>query len=362
MRTQHLSHLLIAGTALGLPALAQDALPPMPTQSETTDSVPVQTSPGGAQVSFARPVQAEQPTAPAPAPAAQQGNCKLMASNTVRVIYRGVAESGWGAAPAAHFVVIENLAHKSYAPEGDGALAPGTLIGVELRRDIPGQPAGVVDAIMAMRPGEEALMRMDHLYMLDQATYGDLRVCGRFQARAAAAAGQAATGAIPYGLNRPGASAPSHPAAPAYPTATAVPQNTTRTTTGASGEVSTKWEVDSQGHVRERIYVNGEEVPPPSLETTSPVPTHPESASGSTLAPSPAVPDRVIPEDASGDDTVVETPAQPTAPVTPAPQAATPATATFGSSTASPSAPAADAPVSTPTSVNPDYDPTQDSF
>lgn len=359
MRTHHLTSLLLAGTVLGLSSLAQEALPPMPTQPD--GSAPVQTSPGGAQVSFAQPAQVAPAPAPAPAPVAQQGNCKLMASNTVRVIYCGVVESGWGAAPAAHFIVIENLAHKSYAPEGDAALAPGTLVGVELRRDIPGQPASVVDAIMAMRPGEEALMRMDHLYMLDQANYGDLRVCGRFQARMAQPVNQAPAGAVPYGLNRPTAPAPQ----PSTAQDSAVPsaQLTTRTMTGASGEVSTKWEVDSRGHVRERIYVNGEEVQPPTLEMATP--SLPQPAVNTTPAPSPAtaspaVPDRVIPEDSSGDDTVVETPAQPVAPAAPTSPTPTSATNAAGDSAATPTTPAVP---STPSpATSPDYDPSKDSF
>lgn len=354
MRTHHLTLLLITGSALGLAAQAQQALPPLPT--ETDSNAPVQTTPGGAQVSFSQPTQAA-PAPATPTPVAQQGNCKLMASNTVRVIYRGIVESGWGAAPAAHFIVIENLAHKSYAPEGDAALAPGTLVGVELRRDIPGQPASVVDSIMAMRPGEEALMRMDHLYMLDQASYGDLRVCGRFQARIAQPVSQTPTGALPYGLSRPAAT-PQQPAAPAPNTSTPA-QPTTRTTTGASGEVSTKWEVDSQGHVRERIYVNGEEVQPPTLQTAAP--SQPQPTADTTpapAAPSPAVPDRVIPEDSSGDDTVIETPSHP------APQAAAQqaSTATSGTPAATTGTPVPTVPTPAPSGSSSDYDPTKDSF
>lgn len=329
MRTHHLSSVLVAGTMLGLPLTAQD-IQPIPEAPTPAPAAPQPAAEAVQQTSGSEESAATIPMIP------QQGNCRLMASNTVRAIYRGVVESGWGAAPAAHFTVIETLAHKSYEPEGDPMLPPGTLIGVELRRDIPGQPANVVDSILVMRPGEEAVMRMDHLYMLDPNYQGNLRVCARFQARMAApAATPGAAPVAPYGINPPAST--QQPA----------PSPTARTTSGAAGQVSTHWELDSQGHVRERIFVNGEEVAPPTLQQeeapASSTPTQPEQTA------SPAVPDRVLPEEGDGDDTIVETPPTPAASTTPA--ASQPPAATGSSD-----------PQGNPPTTSTDYNPAQDSF
>ena len=126
-------------------------------------------------------------TAPAPAAAAPQGNCDLLAANTVRAALRDVRDITTQSleqdqpvtTKVAVFEVIENLAYKKYVRYGDGRLEPGTRFTVELRKDIPGQPAAVADEILQMKQGEEAVLKMDHLYMIGGAGNDPVRACSR---------------------------------------------------------------------------------------------------------------------------------------------------------------------------------------
>lgn len=171
---------------------------------------------------FVMAVMAFMPTlaaqTPTTAPAAQtgRGNCDLMASNTVRAIFRGVhevAESTFTNPQAvttqvAVFEVIENLAHRRHVRYGDGALQAGTLITVSLDRNQLGQPTSVVDEIAQMKLGEEAVMKIDHLYMFNEPEGRNIRPCTRLARKPGSAA--SAPQASPV--------APVTPVAPVAPT------------------------------------------------------------------------------------------------------------------------------------------------
>lgn len=154
-------------------------------------------------------------TAPAPPAATPQGNCDLLAANTVRAALRDVRDITTQSleqdqpvtTKVAVFEVIENLAYKKYVRYGDGRLEPGTRFTVELRKDIPGQPAAVADEILQMKQGEEAVLKMDHLYMIGSAGNDPVRACSRIArsgAEAPAAPAQTAEQPQP----------PAQPAAP----------------------------------------------------------------------------------------------------------------------------------------------------
>ncbi len=139
------------------------------------------------------------PATPTPqAPTRVMGNCDMLASNTVRATFLGVralqTQSYDQAAPAtvhvAVFQVLENLAYKRLVRYGDGALKPGTCFTVAMTRDLPGQPASIADTIMQMQPGEEALLKIDHLYIFGDQEGKPLRPCSRMARRQAVATQQ----------------------------------------------------------------------------------------------------------------------------------------------------------------------------
>lgn len=126
-------------------------------------------------------------TAPTPTVAAPAGNCDLLAANTVRAALRDVRDITTQSldqdqpvtTKVAVFEVIENLAYKKYVRYGDGRLEAGTRFTVELSKDIPGQPADVADKILQMKQGEEAVLKMVHLYMLGNGGNDPVRACSR---------------------------------------------------------------------------------------------------------------------------------------------------------------------------------------
>ncbi len=158
------------------------------------------------------------PVSPTPqTPARAMGNCDLLASNTVRATFLGVRalqmQSFDQAAPTtvhvAVFQVIDNLAYKRFVRYGDGALKPGSCFTVAMSRDLPGQPASIVDTIAQMQPGEEAVMKIDHLYIFGDQEGKPLRPCSRM-ARRQAAVIPSAQAPVP---------APATPVAPMTPAA-----------------------------------------------------------------------------------------------------------------------------------------------
>lgn len=135
------------------------------------------------------------PAAAAPG-SSLQGNCDLFASNTVRATYQGQHDMTVPApgefdavvtARVAVFEVVENLAYQRFVRYGDGRLQPGTRFTVTMNRELPGQPAAVVDTIEQMQQGDEAVMRIDHLYMMGNTTGYPVHACSRMALRKAPA-------------------------------------------------------------------------------------------------------------------------------------------------------------------------------
>lgn len=125
-------------------------------------------------------------TAPGNASAHAQ-DCDLLAANTVRATLQqtreitrtdpvtGLQESY----QVAVFQVVENLAYKKYVRYGAAQMEPGQLFTVELRQNVPGQSTGVVHEIAQMQPGEEAVIKMEHLYQMKGATPTPVNACTR---------------------------------------------------------------------------------------------------------------------------------------------------------------------------------------
>ena len=139
-----------------------------------------------------------------------RGNCDLMASNTVRAVFRGIQQNQDGTQTAI-FEVVQNLAHKRIVRYGDGIMPVGMIFTVALDRNMPGQPASIVDEITLMQVGEEAVMMIDHLFLFDEPQGVNLRPCVRMARKPATPA------TVPYPI-QPGA-APTAPVAPAAPVA-----------------------------------------------------------------------------------------------------------------------------------------------
>lgn len=165
-------------------------------------------------VAMAEP-EAETPVAPS----VGRGNCDLMASNTVRAVFRGVQQVGeQSAAQVAVFEVVQNLAHKRVVRYGDGQMPAGMVFTVLMDRNLPGQPSSVVDEIMQMQPGEEAVMKIDHLFLFEEPQGQNLRPCTRLARKPATAPGAAPAlpGTIPPAMPQTvPPTAPVQPAAPA---------------------------------------------------------------------------------------------------------------------------------------------------
>ncbi len=141
-------------------------------------------------------ISAGAPITPTPqTPTRVMGNCDLLASNTVRATFLGVralqSQSFDQEVPTtvhvAVFQVIDNLAYKRIVRYGDGALKPGSCFTVAMSRELPGQPANIVDTIAQMQPGEEAVMKIDHLYIFGDQEGKPIRPCSRMARRQAAA-------------------------------------------------------------------------------------------------------------------------------------------------------------------------------
>jgi len=130
-----------------------------------------------------------------------QGNCDLMASNTVRAIFRGIQLTGdKDNSQVAVFEVVQNLAHKRHVRYGDGLMPAGMIFTISLDPALPGQPTSVIEEISKMQSGEEAVIKIDHLFLFDEPQGINIRPCTRLARK------------------------PAMPAAPAYPAYPGVPQ------------------------------------------------------------------------------------------------------------------------------------------
>lgn len=269
--------------------------------------------------------------------AAMQGNCDLLASNTVRATFRGLRDmpvqtldqDSPTTAQVAVFEVIENLAYRKYVRYGDGQLVPGTRFTVAMNRELPGQPAKVVDTIAQMQPGEESVMRIDHLYLMGGQEGTPIRACSRMASRKAVSAAQ----------DTAAADVPTT-AAPLTGSNGSVQNSYRRESVSmhmdANGNVQTARTVSeydpASGKVVTRMFINDQEVDPQTRQPLAPAPAaaakpassaapasaaQPVSAAKPVqpkqqpavqqpVAPQPAAPQPEAPQGDEHDDTVIE--------------------------------------------------------
>ncbi len=275
----------------------------------------------------------------APPAGSIRGNCDLMATNTIRATFKGFKDVPAPALNAdsaattqvALFEVIENLAHRRLVRYGDGAMPAGMIFSVAMDKQMPGQPADIVDTISQMQVGEETVMRIDHLFL-----YGDpdgkfLRPCARMARRTAAPAPAAQDAAA-------GETVPALPTSVAPLTGNGSVSIGTRTATSRSVSIRTvpdgrggfktyKEETVSEllpgtNEVKTRMFINDVEVDPRTRQplatapAQTPAPATPAAPAAPATAPSPtpapaptpaAVPAPApAPAPAADDDTIVE--------------------------------------------------------
>lgn len=134
-----------------------------------------------------------------------KGNCDLMASNTVRAIFRGIQMTGdKDNTQVAVFEVVQNLAHKRHVRYGDGLMPAGMIFTISLDPALPGQPTSVIEEIAKMQSGEEAVIKIDHLFLFDEPQGINIRPCTRL-------ARKPAMPAVPVYPGLPQQPSPTHP-------------------------------------------------------------------------------------------------------------------------------------------------------
>ncbi len=237
-------------------------------------------------------------------PTQVQGNCDLLASNAVRATFIGlrdmptqsITEDTPTTIRVAIFQVIDNIGHRRYVRYGDGPLAAGTRFSVSMSRELPGQPAGIADEIGKMQPGDEAVLKIDHLYIFGEGEGTAIRPCTRI---ARAKAQQPAPAQLDNGAQgQPG---------PAIDPATGQPiqagqasigyyRNNSVESNGRKVETITH-KLPGSDEVVTRTFINGVEVDPNTLQ-----PLQPGQQGSKPVHPTPKKP---LPGD-NDDDTVIE--------------------------------------------------------
>ena len=218
-----------------------------------------------------------------------RGNCDMMASNTVRASVVGLRELAVQridqAEPTAVqvgvFSVIDNLAYRRYNRIGDGQLTPGMQFTIAMNRALPGQPAENVDTIAELQPGEEVVMRVDHLYLITGQEGESIRVCARLARRnAAASTAPAAPAAAPAPLPIPNT---QQAANGMQFTSSSSSVSFSTSGSGQMQSIQTSRYYDSAtGEIKTRMLINGVEVDPvtrqPLASAAAPAPTNAEQA------------------------------------------------------------------------------------
>ena len=266
--------------------------------------------------------------APTPNAAGMRGNCDLLASNTVRANFVGLREMPVQTveqdAPTmvqvAVFEVIDSLGYRKYVRYGDGQLTAGTRFTVAMNKELPGQPASVVDTISQMQPGEEAVLKIDHLYLLGGREGTPIRACSRMARRNAqpqvSTNEQQTTPAMPTTVAPlGGGAAAQQPYQPQY-TAQSSRTMMQMDSNGNVQSIQIRQQTDASGQTTTRMFINGVEVDP---QTRQPLQATPQP-----IAPAPAqnaaAEQKAAAED-SNDDTIIDK-----GPEIPQPAPATPAT------------------------------------
>ncbi len=268
-----------------------------------------------------------------------RGNCDLLASNTVRATYKGLRdltkptlsdEIQPSITRVAVFQVIEPLAYRRYGRYGNNRMQPGALFAVEMNKEVLGQPAAVVDTIAQMQPGDEAVIKIDHLYIFDETENRSVNPCTRIARKMKQPATPAPAETTP---NTPSSAATTPAPLPTtvaplvgsnsgYGRATSRETRISITPDGKGGMkkevIEIQRELDSTTNsVKTRMYINGTEVDPetrqPLAQPAAPAPqTQPTPAPAAQPAPAPQQPAAPAPQNAtpaadnSEDDTIVE--------------------------------------------------------
>lgn len=236
-------------------------------------------------------------------PTQPRGNCDLMATNTITAHFVGlrdlavqrVDQAEPTTVKVAVFQVINNLAYRRYNRIGDGQLVPGMQFTIAMNKQLPGQPSENVDTISTLQPGEEVVMRVDHLYLITGQEGESIRVCARLKQRNAQQA--AAPVAAPAPLPIPGAQAPAAANGIQY-TSSSSSFSFSSNSNGEVQSIQTSRYYDSAtGEIKTRMIINGVEVDPVTRQPLAPSTPAPQAA--------PAAPQ----QDATGDeedDTIIE--------------------------------------------------------
>lgn len=248
-------------------------------------------------------------------PVKARGNCDLMASNTVSASFVGlrdlavqrVDQSEPTTVQVGVFQVINNLAYRRFNRIGDGQLVPGMQFTIAMNKELPGQPAENVDTISTLQPGEEVVMRVDHLYLITGQEGESIRVCARLARRNAQPAAPAAMpAAAPAPLPIPGAQQP----------ATGGMQFASRhfsMSTDSNGQMQTvqtsRYYDSATGEIKTRMIINGVEVDPVTRQPLAPAtPAAAPAPAAPAAAPAPTSEEQARQEaaDDEDDDTIIE--------------------------------------------------------
>lgn len=269
--------------------------------------------------------------------AQMRGNCDLLASNTVRATFKGLRDLTKPTLSdaiqptvtrVAVFEVIEPLAYRRYGRYGNNRMRTGSLFAVEMSKEVLGQPAAVVDTISQMQPGDEAVIKIDHLYIFDEAENRSVNPCTRIARKVTAPATPAASSTTQAAT--PGNAATTAAPAP-LPTTVAPLTGSNSFAHATSRETRISIVPDGNGGMKKeridihreldpatqemktRMYINGTEVDPntrqPLQQVPAPAPTAaPAPVSSPAAAPAP-VPNPAPAQSATGNDdsdTIVE--------------------------------------------------------
>ena len=246
-------------------------------------------------------------------PMQARGNCDLMASNTVNASFVGLRElavqrvdqSEPTTVQVGVFQVINNLAYRRFNRIGDGQLVPGMQFTIAMNKELPGQPAENVDTISSLQPGEEVVMRVDHLYLITGQEGESIRVCARLARRNAQPAAPAAT---PAPLPIPGTQQPAAGGSVQYSSSSS---SFSFTTGGANGPqmqtVQTSRVYDpSTGQIKTRMIINGVEVDPVTRQPLAPAAAPAPAAPAAAPAPTSEEQARQEAAEDENDDTIIE--------------------------------------------------------
>lgn len=250
--------------------------------------------------------------APIPNAAGMRGNCDLLASNTVRASFVGlrdmpvqtVEQDAPTMVQVAVFEVIDSLGYRKYVRYGDGQLTAGTRFTVAMNKELPGQPASVVDTISEMQPGEEAVLKIDHLYLLGGREGTPIRACSRMARRNAqpqVTTGEVQTSTLPTTVAPLGGGVtPQQPGQQQF----TAQSSRTMMQMDANGNVQTiqiRQQTDAAGQTTTRMFINGVEVDP---QTRQPLQAAPQP-----VAPAPeqnAEAEKKAAAEDSNDDTIID--------------------------------------------------------